>query len=330
MIYQNIDELPLVKPMLAVKSKPFDHPDYLFEVKWDGYRCLAYLDRQSTKLISRNTKNITDAFPDLHDLHTYMSKVPAILDGEIIVMQEGKPSFDALQSRAKLVHKDKVLRAAQKLPAIYMAFDVIYCSGESIMQLPLYARREKLQTMVQVGHKILISEQIQEYGLSFYQACVAKGLEGSVAKKIDSKYQPGTRSALWKKIRHTREADLVICGYRAGKGRRTLGSLVLAAWNGQEFIYQGMVGSGINQDEEVWLKKQLDTKKIDKPPLETVGIPGPIVWVLPLIVCQVEYLTLTREGILRHPVYKGLRMDKAPEECVLAEMQNKNYLNTHK
>lgn len=210
--------LPLLKPMLAKPSAPFDHPDYLFEVKWDGYRCLAYLDRQGTTLRSRNLKNISDVFPDLGDLHLYAQHFPLILDGEIIVFEDGKPSFNALQSRARVTARNRVLRAAQKTPAIYMAFDILYYCGKPLLLEPLSTRRKHLTTTFRQGPNFSLSEQFAMEGVAFFQACVQRGLEGMVAKKSDSKYLPGIRSPLWKKVRYTREADLVICGYRRGKG----------------------------------------------------------------------------------------------------------------
>jgi DNA ligase D-like protein (predicted ligase) len=314
--------LPLVKPMLAVPALPFDHPDYFFEIKWDGYRCLAYLDGQTT-LVSRNLKNITAAFPDLGGIHLRVNGQPLLLDGEIIALQDGKPSFDALQSRAKLVEGNRVRRAAQALPVIYVAFDILYHRGKSLMQLALHERREYLRVAILTGENLIISEPVQGEGVAYYRACVDKGLEGVVAKRMDSKYLPGTRSLYWKKLRHTREADLVICGYREGRGSRLLGALVLAAWNGTSFVYQGMVGSGLSREEELYLLKQLaDLGTVSPPFIEQQPPMHDVHWVQPRLVCRVEYLTLTREGILRHPVYKGLRSDKLPEESGLVEEQN--------
>ncbi len=316
-------DLPLVKPMLAVPAQPFDDTDYFFEIKWDGYRCLAYLDGQTT-LVSRNLKNITDTFPDLRGLSQYVRDKPLVLDGEIIVLNDGIPSFDALQSRAKLMNENRVFRAAQVLPAIYVAFDILYRRGKSLMQFSLSERRDCLQKVVITGNNLIISQPVLGDGVSYYRACVDKGLEGVVAKRMDSIYVPGTRSIYWKKLRHTREVDLVICGYRAGQGSRLLGSLVLAAWNGANFVYQGMVGSGFSRDEELSLLKKLaDLGTISRPLQDSNLVPvHDIHWVRPRLVCRVEYLTLTRDGILRHPVYKGLRGDKAPEECWQAGRQN--------
>lgn len=315
--------LPLLKPMLAVPSQPFDHPEYLFEVKWDGYRCLAYLDRWETRLISRNQKDITATFPDLSELHRQVKDAPLVLDGEIIVMYRGLPSFDELQARAKLASPERVFRAAQKAPATYIAFDLLYRRGEPLLDRPLYARREQLQAVLEPGGHIFISEQVIREGVFFYRACVEKGLEGVVGKRYDGRYLPGQRSPLWKKVRCTREADLVICGYRRGRGGRLLGALLLGAWDGRGFVYQGMVGTGFTREEERELLQKLAALQVEKPLLTSVPPAGAgNVWVRPELVCRVAYLSLTRRGLLRHPVYKGLRTDKSPAQCIPAGSQD--------
>lgn len=309
-------QLPLLKPMLAVKAKPFDSPDYFFEVKWDGYRCLAYLEKGVTRLLSRNQKDLTGAFPDLADMHYLLGDLPLVLDGEIIVIAGGKPSFDALQSRAGLKDKLQVSQAVQRLPALFMAFDILYHQGKYMVDLPLYQRRGVLETIAKFPSKVVVSETIKGDGVNFYNACVEKGLEGVMAKKINGRYLPGNRSPLWKKIRHTLEADLVICGYRAGSGSRILGALVLGAWNGKTFVYQGMVGTGLSGAEEISLLARLQPLKTETPLLAGADMPvRSVFWARPELVCKVEYLTLTREGYLRHPVYRGLRTDKEPDDC---------------
>ena len=308
--------LPLVKPMLAVAADPFDHPDYVFEIKWDGYRCLAYLEAGHTILISRNLNNITPHFPDLGDMHRQVQKTAVILDGEIIVLRDGQPSFAALQSRARLTDKHRISLAAQSMPALYMAFDMLYCQGNSLMEFPLADRFEELKAVVGPNRLIVVSDGVRGDGISFFRACVDRGLEGMMAKRLDSRYLPGTRSPLWKKIRATREADLIICGYRSGKGSRRLGSLVLGAWNGKKFVYQGLVGTGFNQVEEDDLLTKLTAFGAKRRSLEMAEPAGRSVhWVIPEMVCRVEYLTLTGQGLLRHPVYRGLRNDKNPREC---------------
>jgi len=307
--------LPLVKPMLAVAAGPFDHPDYIFEVKWDGYRCLAYLEAGNTTLVSRNLKNITPHFPDLGDMHRQVQKTAVILDGEIITLQDGQPSFAALQSRARLTDRQRINRAAQSTPALYMAFDILYCQGNSLLELPLSERFEELKTVVEPNRLVVVSDGVRGDGISFFRACVDKGLEGMMAKRMDSRYLPGTRSPLWKKIRATRDADLVICGYRKGKGGRRLGSLILGAWNGKEFVYQGLVGTGIDRVAEEDLLIKLAAIGAEHSILGVAELAGRVHWVMPEMVCRVEYLTLTGQGLLRHPVYRGLRGDKNPREC---------------
>jgi len=317
--------LPLIKPMLATAAKPFDHPDYVFEVKWDGYRCLAYLIATNTTLVSRNLKNITSHFPDLGDMHLQVQKDAVILDGEIIVLRDGQPSFDALQSRARLTDRQRINLATQNLPALYMAFDILYCRGKSLLDLPLYDRFEKLKAAVGPNRLIVVSDGVRGDGISFFRACADKGLEGVMAKRLDSRYLPGTRSPLWKKIRATREADLVICGYRSGQGSRRLGTLVMGAWNGKEFIYQGLVGTGIDRVAEEALLIKLAAISSRHKSLEAAELAGRSVhWVMPDMVCRVEYLALTGQGLLRHPVYRGLRSDKKPRECRPAGEQVKS------
>jgi len=310
------DILLPVKPMLAVAAEPFDHPDYVFEVKWDGYRCLAYLEAGNTTLMSRNLKNITPHFPDLSDMHRQVRNHPVVLDGEIIVLKDGRPSFAALQSRAKLTDRQRVSLAAQNLPAVYMAFDIIYSRGISLIELPLHERLEELKAVVGSGRSVVVSDGVRGEGRAFFQACVEKGLEGMMAKRLDGRYLPGTRSTLWKKIRATREADLVICGYLGGKGGRRLGSLVLGAWNGKEYVYQGLVGTGFDRAVEEELLSKLAAIGTDGKILAAKELAGRTVhWAEPVLVCRVEFLTFTGQGLLRHPVYRGLRDDKSPREC---------------
>lgn len=323
------DSLPLIKPMLAVPAAPFKHPDYLFEIKWDGYRCLAYLEDRGTTLMSRNLKDITLYFPDLGDMHRLVKEIPVILDGEIIVLREGQPSFAALQSRAKLTRGERVKRAADTMPALYVAFDILHRPDKPLVDIPLSERLEMLRKVLEPNRKMIVSEGVRGEGLAFFQACVDRGLEGAVAKRVDGRYLPGTRSPLWKKVRATREADLVICGYRSGKGDRLLGSLVLGAWDGKNYVYQGLVGTGMDRkDEKTLLEKLATIVANDGLPHVHGDLAGRNVqWVLPVLVCRVEYLTLTGQGILRHPVYRGLRDDKKPEECRPASEQNQAVMN---
>ncbi|HPU35189.1 MAG TPA: non-homologous end-joining DNA ligase [Bacillota bacterium] len=309
------EPLPLIRPMLAVNSLPFDSDLHLFEVKWDGYRGLLYLDG-NTSLRSRNLLDLTGKFPELGHLHQRVARKPAILDGEVVVFEKGKPSFTRLQARGRLNNVQGIKRVSIESPAVYIAFDVLYAGGKSVMERPLRERKALLAEMVKPGTEIIVPDYILHKGRSFFDACVSMGLEGVVAKKLDSIYLPGRRSTYWQKFRHTLEADLVICGYQTGASGRKLGSLILGGYREGKLVYQGKVGTGFNEVEAAALLEGLHKIETDVAPLEI-----PLTekkrthWVRPLLVCSIDYLTTTREGYLRHPVYRGIRWDKAPEEC---------------
>lgn len=307
--------LPLIRPMLATSSAPFDSEKHLFEIKWDGYRGLAYLDN-GTMIRSRNLIDFTPKFPELSGLHQRIKKLPALLDGEIVVLENGKPSFAGLQSRGRMNVLERVSRAAVERPAVFIAFDVLYAGGASVMEKSLEERKVLLEEIAEPAGELVLSKFILERGLAFFDACVKEGLEGVIAKRLDGVYLPGRRSTSWQKFKNNREADLVICGYQQGTAGRALGSLILGGYRDGQLIYQGKVGTGFNEQEAALLLERLEKLAVSQ---KTLVIPPKEAkqarWVKPVLVCAVTYLTLTTEGYLRHPVYKGLRTDKAPEEC---------------
>ncbi|OPX83844.1 MAG: putative DNA ligase-like protein [Pelotomaculum sp. PtaB.Bin104] len=297
--------LPLLRPMLAVSAEPFSSDEYLYEIKWDGYRSLAYLDG-GTMLRSRNLAELNSKFPELVGLHQRIKRKPAIVDGEIVVLENGKPSFTGLQSRGR--HYDR--------PAVFIIFDVLYADGKPVMDLPLLARKNILQDMVSPGAEVILSQFVLHDGIEFYNACVDERLEGAVAKKLTGLYLPGRRSSAWKKFRHTKEADLAICGYQPGRAGQGIGSLVLGGNRDGRLVYQGKVGTGLSNREIELLLAKLTRIAAQKATLEVPKEErGRTRWVRPLLVCSVNYLTITAGGCLRHPVYRGLRVDKSPEEC---------------
>ncbi|MGI6284825.1 non-homologous end-joining DNA ligase [Neomoorella humiferrea] len=314
---ENGGRLPVfqIKPMLAVAARPFDSPDFIYEVKWDGYRCLAYLDRK-TVLQSRNLLDITPAFPELAGLHRWVGMQPAVLDGEIIIPgEEGRPSFSRLQARGRLADPLKIRQAALQTPAVFVAFDLLYCRGENIMPQPLHWRKGLLQEAVQPGDNLVISSFIETHGTTFFAACARQGLEGVMAKAKESPYLPGRRSSHWRKIRHIRQGEFIIVGYEPGTGGRRLGALILGTYRQGRLVYRGKVGTGFDREEERRLLAELKKLKAVPPPFgEPVpGLTRPR-WVEPRLLCTVEYLEQTPDGCLRHPVYRGLRWDREPGE----------------
>lgn len=303
--------------MLAMQAEPFDSPDYMFEIKWDGYRGLAYLDNK-TVLLSRNQIDMTLKFPELQTLHNSVKQKQVILDGEIVVLQAGKPSFSALQTRGKVSDPLRVKGLSIKSPAIFVVFDLLFLAGNSILNEPLTERKKLLEQVVDQGPNLIISQYVLESGIDFFQSVSAAGLEGVMAKRLDSPYLAGKRSSAWKKIRSVRAIELAVGGWEKGEGSRYLGALILVACNSGKWIYMGKVGTGFNHNEEIRLLELLKPLTIAKP----VFIPprGEFrrpTWVKPQLVCEVNYSEISHEGRLRHPSYKGLRFDKLAEECTL-------------
>ncbi len=310
------DLLPLIKPMLATKAEPFNSKNYIFEVKWDGYRALAYLYNGRTELRSRNFIDLSPVFPELGKLHDSVGTLPVILDGEIVVFSGNKPSFSSLQARGRLTDSQKIRRVSHNLPAVYIAFDILYAGGRWLMEMPLNKRKELLRKHVAPDNFLAISDYVVGEGIEFAKAVQDNGLEGIVAKEISSPYIPGKRSVYWKKIRYTHDADLVICGYIPGKGGRKLGALLLGGFIDGRLQYCGRVGTGFTRATEEDLLKKLKPITKNEP---SINVPAEekkaAVWVEPVLVCTVEYLEKTGQGCLRHPSFKGLRFDKDVREC---------------
>jgi DNA ligase D-like protein (predicted ligase) len=292
-----------LRPMLARFSQPFDSENHLFEIKWDGIRALAYLTG-NTKLVSRNGHVLTQSYPELQNLH---QDLPAktIIDGEIVCFHQGKPSFHHLQHRNMLREEGAVSRAAQKSPVIYLVFDLLYLQGENLMSLPLKRRKELLNQITQPSDRLVISQWILTQGVLYFKEAKKLGLEGIMGKDLTSPYLPGQRTNYWLKIKVKRRLSLLIGGYVPGVESK-MGSLILGAKNGPFWHYIGNVGSGLSsKDKEILLEK---FQSEEKSPL--IGVPKPMMikanWVRPELVCLVEYLELTPQGILRHPSYQGL------------------------
>lgn len=306
-----MEELPLLRPMLAVSGKPFDDPNFIYEIKWDGFRCLAYLNKDKTVLRSRNLLDLTPSFPELAGLHRYVKGYPALLDGEIVAFKNGLPSFGALQARGLGSGSPGIKNLAGKEPALFIAFDLLYTGGVSCMEEPLERRKDLLAGSVNAGGPAVVVNFISGAGRDFFQACAAKGLEGVMAKRLGSPYLPGRRSPAWQKFRHVLEAELLICGYQAGRGGRKLGALILGKGTNGKIVYRGKVGTGFSQLEERRLLALLGALGVDEP-----AVPAPpkekrlTYWVKPLLTCSVEYLGLTDDGLLRHPLYRGICWDK--------------------
>lgn len=320
------DPLPELHPMLAsLVEDAFDDEAWVFEPKWDGVRALATCTDE-TLLISRNAKDMTAAYPDLARLHEQLVALDAIVDGEIVAMKEGRPSFELLQSRINLANPRDIERAAKQIPVSFVAFDILYLDGNSLIHLPLEERKDLLDETVVKNRFMDVSPVIPGEGEALFAAAKARHLEGIVAKKLGSSYRPGKRSREWLKIKTVYDADVVIGGWTPGEGSRAskFGSLLVGTFEGDGLRFNGSVGTGFNAAtlaEVLGKLKELETgvNPFDSDPRSDKARWGKPIrdphWVEPVLVAAVQFRELTAGGKLRAPSFKGLRTDKDPEEC---------------
>jgi bifunctional non-homologous end joining protein LigD len=305
--------------MAVLTAEPFDDDEWLFEVKWDGHRCLANLGT-STRLTSRTRRDMTAQFPELIDLHRQLAARNAVVDGEIVALdRDGRPSFERMQDR---FHRtpEELARNKGRVPVQFLAFDLLWLDGQSLLELPLRERRARLEEVLVETRDIRLSQVVEGAGTAFFEQVKALKLEGIVAKRAASPYRPGTRSADWRKIKALCLQDCVIVGWTPGKGGRaaTLGSLLLAVYDDGRLRYAGNVGTGFTHAFLADLLDRLQELQVPKPMFEGFeGTPRPrgARFVRPELVCEVEYLRWTEDNKLRASSFKGLRPDKPPTDA---------------
>jgi bifunctional non-homologous end joining protein LigD len=311
------------KPMLARTAEaPFSSENWIFEVKWDGIRAIAYInDELSIK--SRNQKELKNNFPELQELKKLVRNV--VLDGEIIVMKDGKVDFQTLMKRILATFPRENEHLSRKFPAIYVVFDILEKDGKSIVDKPLLERKRILEETLKEGTNVVFSSFVEKDGEAFYEATLSKGLEGVMAKKKESTYELGRRSSSWLKIKKTKNCDCVIFGYTKGKGSRkaTFGALILGLFDRDVPVFVGKVGTGFSQTDLETLSQAFKKLIIEKKTLEGVDVPEEVTWLKPVLVCQVGYQVITEDVKFRMPRYLGLRSDKKPGECTFEQIQPK-------
>jgi bifunctional non-homologous end joining protein LigD len=308
------------KPMLArLAQEPFSSEAWIFEIKWDGFRAIAYVN-EALSLKSRNGKELKYNFPELEELTQLTRNV--VLDGEIVVMEEGKPDFQALLERGQATSQVEIELQAKRSPVVYVVFDILEKDAVPLVDLPLTERKEILKNLVKEGKHVLLSDFVYEKGEAYYRIALEKGLEGIMAKKKDSPYEPGVRSGNWLKIKKLRSCDCVIFGYTKGSGARaeTFGALLLGLYDDEELVYVGKVGTGFSQAILEKLSERFQQLKTGKAPFR-VDIPGEVTWLKPELVCEVVYQMVTHDVRLRMPRFLGLREDKLPSECAVDQIE---------
>lgn len=311
-----------VLPMLArAGDMPAEEQRWSFEVKWDGIRAIAYLQPGRLRLESRNLREITDGYPELRGMLLDLGMRDAVLDGEIVAFDEdGRPSFGRLQRRMHVSSPAAIRRLAASTPVLYAIFDLLHLDGRSLSELPYSERRRLLEGLGLEGPAWRVPGAHPGQGARLLEATALQGLEGIVAKRLDSPYEAGRRPGTWIKIKNTRRQELVIGGWIPGEGRRTerIGALLMGIPAEGGLRYAGRVGTGFNESTLVDLAARLAPLHRDATPfVDGPRLPRGTQFVQPCLVAEIEFTEWTADRVMRAPSYKGLREDKAPSEVVL-------------
>lgn len=296
------DLIPNLSPMLFFEEEVFDSKDYIFELKFDGARCLAYLFEDKTLLINKRKKDVSVTYPELVDLHINV-KSPCILDGEIIVMDKGKPNFFKLQKRALLSNPFKIKLLVDKIPVTFVAFDILYSDGKLLTDLPLMMRKKILSENVKESSRLVISRYIEEKGKDFFELAKKQDLEGIVAKEKLSKYYSGKRSRVWLKMKVYQEADLIICGYVPNQ--YGMKDVIFGDYDANNKLFK-VATVMTNKDKNIIMEYAM---KFPSEPLFEVDNEE-VVWMKPHLVGRLKYMMKTNSGGLRQAVFMGVRDDK--------------------
>ena len=309
----------LVPMMAKLGELPAKDDGWAYEIKWDGVRAIAYSDPGRLRLESRNLNDITAQYPELRRLNRALSSHTAVLDGEIVAFDgNGRPSFERLQQRMHLTGEAQIRRRAEDYPVVYVIFDLLHLDGHDLMELPYSERRARLEELGLDGPAWQTPSHSVGGGKRLLDATAKQGLEGIMAKRLDGTYEPGKRASHWIKVKTKQRQELVIGGWLPGEGRRSgeIGALLMGYFESGEFRFAGKVGTGFGQKELAMLGRELAPLARDTSPFTGKQPQKTARFAEPKLVAEVEFGEWTKEGMLRHPSYKGLRDDKPAEQVV--------------
>lgn len=296
-----------IKPMLAtLTDKPFNSKEWIYEIKWDGYRVISKKKGSNVSLASRNLLSFDEKF---HTIRKALKvfKGDMVLDGEVVAVdEENKPSFQKLQNYQRTGIGN----------IVYYIFDLLWYKGYNTESMPVIERKNLLKSIVPEAENIFYCDHIEENGIDLFKQAKLIGLEGIIAKRGASHYYENTRTKDWLKIKTVRAMEAVICGYTEPRGsRKYFGALILAVYDKRKLKYIGHTGTGFNYSNQKSVYSLMQKHVTAKPPFDDPPKPNsPVTWMKPKLVCEVKYSEVTEEGILRHPVFMRLRDDKKPEE----------------
>ena len=310
-----------IEPMMAKLGTAVPTPDsaWGFEFKWDGIRAVAYVEGGRVRLLSRSGEDITPRYPEVHAMGRALGSREVILDGEVVALDEnGRPSFEQIQQRMGLTSESEIRRKLKVVPITYMLFDLMWQDGHSAFERPYTERRRMLEALKLTGDSWQTPPYEKGGGQVMLEASAKAGLEGIMAKKLDSKYEPGLRSGAWVKIKNHSRQELVIGGWLEGEGRRRgyPGALLVGYYDKGKFVYAGKVGTGFTDamlDKLLALMKPLEQASS---PFDVGSPPKKAHFIKPKLVGEFEFVEWTKSGQLRAPTFKGLRTDKPARKVV--------------
>jgi bifunctional non-homologous end joining protein LigD len=313
----------LVRPMLAVPGELPDAADdaqWRFELKWDGVRAVSYVRGGEVRLMSRNDLDVSRSYPEILVPPPALATSAAVLDGELVAFDAaGRPSFGRLQERMHIADVAVARRLAERVPVVYLVFDLLFLDGRSLLRTPYLRRREVLESLGIEGTTWRVPPSFAGHGADVLAASRENRLEGVVAKRAASTYRPGARSPDWRKVKHQRMQEVVVAGWRTGHGRREggIGSLVLGVPGPDGLEFVGGVGTGFTGAMLDDLARRLAPLERPDPPFATPLARAELReahWVDPRLVGEVMFTEWTSDGHLRHPSWRGLRPDKNPAD----------------
>ena len=306
----------VLRPMLAtLVDKPFSDPEWIFETKWDGFRSVCFIDKGKMRLVSRNQIEMTPQYPELEKLPKHVAAKQAIIDGEIVALDEhGMPRFQLLQNKLRI--RSGSYAAATTAQIVYFAFDLVYCDGYDLMACPVVERKALLKKILRPAGFVKYSDHIEGDGERFFREIEKFHLEGMMAKRAASPYVQ-KRSSDWLKVKTVLRSEVVIGAYTEPRGARShFGSLVVGLYRGDDLIYVAHIGGGFNERTLASIHKLMQPLKTNKSPfVKPPKTNEPVQWIEPRLVAEVKFSEWTADERMRQPIFLGLREDKKPRDC---------------
>ena len=305
-----------ITPMLAtLVDEPFSDPEWIFETKWDGFRSVCFVDRDQARFVSRNQIEMTPQYPELAGTPKQINAKQAILDGEIVALDEqGMPRFQLLQNKLRI--RSGSYAKASKAQIVYFVFDLLYCDGYDLMNCPVVERKALLERILKPASFVKYADHVEAEGEEFFRQIEKFRLEGMIAKRAASKYVQ-KRTSDWLKVKTVLRSEVVIGGYTQPRGTRSyFGSLVCGLYKGKDLHYVAHTGGGFNEKTLRSIYKLMQPLKTDKSPfIKPPKTNEPVQWLTPSLVAEVKFSEWTAEERMRQPIFLGLREDKKPQDC---------------